>query len=757
MGSTSLHGGEQLGLSVLARTPSDRTVYPLLGRPHDTLKDSDDWGDGDSEYDVSRAIYIGAQYDASTTNLTYHILNDEDAAPAEIVLSFVSPITPTSTMRQSIPASYLTVYVSSTFDIDVYVDVNGQWVSGDRNSQVTWAYKLVDVDGQNDLKSFVVRRDEEKLFEETEDMAEWGALHFTGPADAVHNCGPSYELRQRFATSGSLQDACEGKSRGILDSEPAFAFAKSFNFSASGGVSKTKQTNSITFTIAHIQDSIVQFASARGLTHMRPLWKSYFSTPQDLLTFHYFDRTNVLRLANEYSEKLLQDADAYLGPDYADVLALSARQVMGATSFSGTPSNPILFLKEISSNGNCQTVDIIFPASPFFLYTNPRWLAYLLEPLLEHQLSGQYPNKYSMHDLGTHFPNMTGHADGKDEYMPLEESGDMTIMALALVQSLKYAEAEKAGSPWAASGLTPDTSFNDDGNSGIFALPLGTMDDRWGGAERGAKQAEKWLGRIYELLKQWASYLVEFSLEPHNQLSTDDFAGWLALHSNLALKGIVGIRAMSELANILGYDGDAKYYHNISETYANKWQEYAVANDGTHVKLAYNWQGSWTTLYSLYSDSLLCFHANRVNDDHGNDGIDSRLGEQQPLFVDKESDKAEDLIPDEIYKKQSDFYSLILQRYGLPLDSRHLYAKSDWMFEAAAVAAPELEREIMGRHAKWVNNTKIDRPLSDLYETEDEDGSWGGGVRFLARAVVGGHWAGLALERACGGNTGRRR
>jgi len=30
--------------------------------------------------------------------------------------------------------------------------------------------------------------------------------------------------------------------------------------------------------------------------------------------------------------------------------------------------------------------------------------------------------------------------------------------------------------------------------------------------------------------------------------------------SNLALKGIIGIKAMSELASVLGYDDEVKYY-----------------------------------------------------------------------------------------------------------------------------------------------------------------------------------------------------
>ena len=190
--------------------------------------------------------------------------------------------------------------------------------------------------------------------------------------------------------------------------------------------------------------------------------------------------------------------------------SLSARQVMGGTSFGGTPDKPLLFLKEISSNGNTQTVDIIFPAFPFFIYTNPTWLAYLLEPLLEHQLSGQYPNKYSMHDLGAHFPNLTGHFDGNDEYMPVEECGDMLIMGLALVHSL----IEKAGSK-VSSAVTGKTSSSD------YPLPVMiTKTEDFGldvDAQEGSVQAKSWLQRTYPIWKQWTEYLIESSLEPANQ------------------------------------------------------------------------------------------------------------------------------------------------------------------------------------------------------------------------------------------------
>ena len=43
-------------------------------------------------------------------------------------------------------------------------------------------------------------------------------------------------------------------------------------------------------------------------------------------------------------------------------------------------------------------------------------------------------------------------------------------------------------------------------------------------------------------------------------VSTDDFAGWLALQTNLALKGIIGIKAMAGISKTINQDSDADYY-----------------------------------------------------------------------------------------------------------------------------------------------------------------------------------------------------
>lgn len=135
-----------------------------------------------SRYQIAFPLYLGAQYDATTTNLSYHIPNPSSGGkPAELTVSFLSPITPTSSLRQSIPASYISVYVEGDFDIDFYMDLNGDWVSGDGNSMIRWYLQSVEFDENGALWSWQVQKEADQEFAEFADRAEWGRLHFTGP------------------------------------------------------------------------------------------------------------------------------------------------------------------------------------------------------------------------------------------------------------------------------------------------------------------------------------------------------------------------------------------------------------------------------------------------------------------------------------------------------------------------------------------------------------------------------------------------
>ncbi|KAL8706596.1 MAG: hypothetical protein Q9225_007934 [Loekoesia sp. 1 TL-2023] len=172
--------GERMGFSIMATVPDTDRVYPLLGRAHDSLSLI-----ANPDYNVSFPAYLGAQFDASTTNFSYLIPAPElsTSKPVELTLSFLSPITPTSTLRQSIPASYLTVHVKGGFNVNIYVDINGQWVSGNRGSRIVWELDQRQLgDSNKGLKAWKIRRETELLLSEERDQAEWGTLHFTGPS-----------------------------------------------------------------------------------------------------------------------------------------------------------------------------------------------------------------------------------------------------------------------------------------------------------------------------------------------------------------------------------------------------------------------------------------------------------------------------------------------------------------------------------------------------------------------------------------------
>ncbi|ODQ51653.1 DUF1793-domain-containing protein [Saitoella complicata NRRL Y-17804] len=674
--------GDELGLTVMVRHDASDTVYPLVGRGHEDLfKEA-------SDSLLRHPHYRGASYDASTTNLSYTLSMDNAAdqwsSDTRVTLSFISPVTPDDTFRQAVPACYLAVHVEGTAELSIYIEFNGMWATGDPGGVLTWQ-----VSKHDNTRIIDIGRQEERLFTETRDRAEWGRFYLIGNKTDSYEIGDARLLRQRFAQRGTLIQRTTTNS-GTMD-VLGTVMAVTHHFEpTSDGVPLQRTAH---FSVAHVQIPTVQFARARGVQAMKPLWQSNFTAGVfQMLHFHYNDFASSVGLAKSFSNTIKERAVELASDTYADILALSARQVLGATSFAGTPEEPLLFLKEISSNGNHQTVDVIYPAMPFFLYANPAWLRYALVPLLEHQAAGLYPRDAAMHDLGTHFPNATGHPDGNDEQMPLEECGNMLIMTLAMLQSFRQHQGVEELRSWLEGS---EEQF------GELGAPIGTS-------------AQHRMTR-YALLNRWAEYLVDNTLFPSHQLSTDDFAGPLENQTNLALKGIIGINAMSELAAILGRSVDSRYYAMIAELYIHRWEKLAMTDQCAHAKLAYHWQGSWCTLYNLFADSLLF--------------------------------PSEPLVPERVYHAQSDWYEHVLQTYGLPLDNRHLYAKSDWEFVALSTAGRTLKLDIINRIGHWINETSTDRPLTDLYDTEPPGGF--SGAIFYARPVVGAHFALLALEKVC--------
>lgn len=348
-----------------------------------------------------------------------------------------------------------------------------EWVSGDRNNFAQWEYGT---SGQ--LSYHKVYRQTQLAFSEINDQTEYGNWWYATNSEKGYTfeSGIDRDVRGQFMKYGSLANTIDIAYRAINDQWPVFAHAFDLKKVKREPVSRI-------FTIGLTQEDAIQFDGANGVVSLPSLWTQYFSDEISALTFFQNDYEHANLMSSALDAKVQADALA-VSVDYATIATLSLRQAFGGTQLVGTNETQYLFMKEISSDGNVNTVDVIFPAHPAYMYTNPTLLKLLLAPLYENQEAGQYPNRWSMHDLGSHYPNATGHPDGNDEQMPLEECGNMIIMSLA------YYLASK------------DLDF---------------------------------LKSNYKLLDQWTQFLIDEALYPANQISTDDFAGSLAYVSLYSL------------------------------------------------------------------------------------------------------------------------------------------------------------------------------------------------------------------------------
>jgi hypothetical protein len=210
----------------------------------------------------------------------------------------------------------------------------------------------------------------------------------------------------------------------------------------------------------------------------------------------------------------------------------------------------------------------------------------------------------------------------------------------------------------------------------------------------------------WESLTTWAEYLLKHGLDPENQLCTDDFAGHLAHNTNLSVKAIMGIASYGMLAEMLNKKDSAVSYKNEASRMAKEWIK--MADDGDHYRLTFDQAGTWSQKYNLVWDKLLGFN----------------------------------LFPKEVVDKEINYYLTKQNTYGLPLDNRRTYTKSDWIVWTATLADDQktFQKFIDPLHS-YVTGTPSRVPMSDWYETPT-----GEQVGFQARSVVGGYFIKLLEE-----------
>ncbi len=101
------------------------------------------------------------------------------------------------------------------------------------------------------------------------------------------------------------------------------------------------------------------------------------------------------------------------------------------------------------------------------------------------------------------------------------------------------------------------------------------------------------------------------------------------------------------------------------------------------------------------------------------------------------------LFPEETYKKETEWYKIKMQKYGLPLDSRCEYTKTDWEMWCAALSEDEeLTEKIIDAMYAFLVETPDRVPFTDLHFTKEPRHRG-----FQARTVQGGLWIPILLDR----------
>jgi hypothetical protein len=561
-----------------------------------------------------------------------------------IELTFTSPSLPADLDVLSRPITYITWNISSadgkSHAVQLYFDCSGEIAVDQADQQIKW--EISDLPGLKAIKVGSV--DQPVLQKRGDDLRiDWGFGWIAVPESQQpdRTVGAGDQLRKAFSSDGKIP----------VFENPGFKAVKDGFYSMAVAWNIGTINSAITTRWAMLAYDDL-FSIRYFDEYLKPYWRRNGMNMETLLNIAASGYPSLIERCKQFDKNLIQDLTKAGGQKYAQVTSLVYRECLAAHKVTADQKGqPLMFAKENFSNGCIATVDVIYPAAPFFLLFSPALTKAMLKPILDYSASTKWKFPFAPHDLGT-YPHAIGQAYGggeltEENQMPVEETGNMLIVLAALAKA--------------------------EGNAS-FSKPY------------------------LPLLDKWAKYLLSKGFDPENQLCTDDFAGHLAHNINLSAKAIVAIASYAELCSMSGKADESKIYRRQAEEFAAKWVTLATEDD--HTKLAYDQPGSWSQKYNLVWDKLLNLN----------------------------------LFPKAVIQKEIDYYIKIQGQYGLPLDNRERWTKTDWILWTATLAEKAEDFESLFNPVyNFVQATPQRVPLTDWYIVDNAYK-----VGFQARPVIGG-------------------
>ncbi|KAF8992037.1 hypothetical protein BDQ17DRAFT_1370004 [Cyathus striatus] len=584
-----------------------------------------------------------------------------NAGPVAFNATYLSPINPSDLVQQSLPFGYFYADVWSLdgrpHSIQFYFDATGEILSSDTTQLVQWNttqtgnvvyHRMSLVSGPSmEVDDGDIDKDCTLIFTmENRPDVTWQ----TGSADTPLPDG----LRATFNAGRTLSNSDDTNYRAIRDDWPVLAFRVDL-----GNITQTDSSLRVVWSIGIIREPAVQYIQVQ---HSSYYWSAYNST-DDLVEDVIGKFDDVMSNATDLDNKILADGGA-ISPNFNDLISLSLRFTFGAMDITlarfpnGTidTSDVKVFMKDVGTSRRINPVETIYASLPAILYLNTSLVRPLLEPLLEYQNSSDYKNIYAAPDLGNTYPRVQGNTTNTTE-LALESCSSMLIMVLA--------HALKSGD--------------------------GTL-----------------ISLYYDLLNKWANYLEQNTLHPVTVTYSNSDGESNPNLSNLALKGIMGLYAMSKISEVAGRSNDSSHYQSQAQNYSSQWESLAISSG--HITSVYGNTSSWGLIYNLYAAKLL----------------------------------GSNLFSDQIYTQQSQFYASQVDtapKFGFPYDTNDVgKAKSHWtLFTAAMVTDPSLRDSLVGMvWQRAVLNDTI--PFPATYDPNN-----GNPISGIASPAQGAMFAPLAL------------
>ena len=410
---------------------------------------------------------------------------------------------------------------------------------------------------------------------------------------------------------------------------------------------------------------------------LRGYWTKKWPTILEAIDAAIQDREKTEDRACELDREIEEKALAAGGEEYVFLCDLSYRHTIAAHKLTADLDGTILFLsKEDDSNGCIGTVDVSYPSVPLFLWKNAELVKGMLRPVFRFAKSDAWTFDFAPHDVGR-YPYAWGQVYG------LSSKKDFYDNRSGMIMPPIYMYRGKDG----LFDLKYQMPVEECGNMIIMTAAVCMADGN-----------ASFAGPYWEELSKWKEYLVQYGQDPGEQLCTDDFAGHLSHNVNLSVKAIMGVEAYGKLCALAGQKKEAEEAHEKAVKMARSWQ--ARADAGDHYSLVFGDKESWSLKYNMVWDRLF------------GSGLFSK----------------------EVADKELAEYIRKTNRYGVPLDSREDYTKSDWILWTAAMTDDkEIRRTLINPVTQYLEETLSRYPFSDWYDTRT--GSY---CHFKGRSVQGG-------------------